>query len=131
MGAFAAVAQGSAHEPQLITSRYEPAGAAAPLLGLVGKAVTFDSGGYSIKPAARMHEMKFDMCGGAAVLEATARDRGARPARRLRRPLSARRRTWSPARARAARATSSAREPASRSRSTTPTPRAGSCSPTA
>jgi leucyl aminopeptidase len=72
MGAFAAVAQGAAHEPQLITLRHEPAGATGPLIGLVGKAVTFDTGGYSIKPAARMHEMKFDMCGGAAVLEATA-----------------------------------------------------------
>src|SRR5215216_2013536 len=72
MGAFAAIAQGAGHEPQLITLRHEPAGASGPLLGLVGKAVTFDSGGYSIKPAARMHEMKFDMCGGAAVLEATA-----------------------------------------------------------
>src|SRR5215207_2685616 len=71
MGAFAAIAAGSGHEPQLITIRHEPAGTAGPLLGLVGKAITFDSGGYSIKPAARMHEMKFDMCGGAAVLEAT------------------------------------------------------------
>src|SRR5829696_5319184 len=70
MGAFAAVAQGAAAEPQLITIRHEPEGASGPLLGLVGKAVTFDTGGYSIKPAARMHEMKFDMCGGAAVLEA-------------------------------------------------------------
>ena len=70
MGAFAAVAQGAAAEPQLITLRHEPEGASGPLLGLVGKAVTFDTGGYSIKPAARMHEMKFDMCGGAAVLEA-------------------------------------------------------------
>src|SRR5215218_7317386 len=70
MGAFAAVAQGAAEEPQLITIRHEPPGAAGPLLGIVGKAVTFDTGGYSIKPAARMHEMKFDMCGGAAVLEA-------------------------------------------------------------
>jgi leucyl aminopeptidase len=50
--------------------RHDPAAARGPLLGLVGKAVTFDTGGYSIKPAARMHEMKFDMCGGAAVLEA-------------------------------------------------------------
>jgi leucyl aminopeptidase len=72
MGAFAAVAQGAGHGPRLICLRHEPAGARGPLLGLVGKAVTFDSGGYSIKPAARMHEMKFDMCGGAAVLEATA-----------------------------------------------------------
>jgi len=72
MGAFAAIARGAGHEPQLITVRHEPAGARGPLLGLVGKAVTFDTGGYSIKPAARMHEMKFDMGGGAAVLEATA-----------------------------------------------------------
>ena len=72
MGAFAAVAAGGVLEPQLITIRHEPPGAAGPLLGLVGKAVTFDSGGYSIKPAARMHEMKFDMGGGAAVLEAGA-----------------------------------------------------------
>ena len=70
MGAFAAVAQGGTADARLITIRYEPAGADGPLLGLVGKAVTFDTGGYSIKPAARMHEMKFDMCGGAAVLEA-------------------------------------------------------------
>jgi leucyl aminopeptidase len=72
MGAFAAVAQGAREEPRLITIRHEPAGASGPLLGIVGKAVTFDSGGYSIKPAARMHEMKFDMGGGAAVLEASA-----------------------------------------------------------
>jgi leucyl aminopeptidase len=70
MGAFAAVAQGGTADARLITIRHEPAGADGPLLGLVGKAVTFDTGGYSIKPAARMHEMKFDMCGGAAVLEA-------------------------------------------------------------
>jgi leucyl aminopeptidase len=71
MGAFAAVARGADAEPQLITLTYEPEGAAGPRLALVGKAVTFDTGGYSIKPAARMHEMKFDMAGGAAVLEAT------------------------------------------------------------
>jgi leucyl aminopeptidase len=71
MGAFAAVARGAGEEPQLITIRHEPAGAGGPRVGLVGKAVTFDSGGYSIKSAAKMHEMKFDMCGGAAVLEAT------------------------------------------------------------
>ena len=71
MGAFAGVARGTAEEPRLITLRYEPAGAEGPVLGLVGKAVTFDSGGISIKPGARMAEMKFDMSGGAAVLEAT------------------------------------------------------------
>ena len=69
MGAFAAVARGSGEEPRLITIRYEPPDVAGPLLGFVGKAVTFDSGGISIKPAAKMHEMKFDMSGGAAVVE--------------------------------------------------------------
>jgi leucyl aminopeptidase len=69
MGAFAAVAQGSYAEPQLIVLRYD-GGGSGPHLGYVGKAVTFDSGGISIKPAAKMHEMKFDMSGGAAVIEA-------------------------------------------------------------
>jgi leucyl aminopeptidase len=68
MGAFAAVARGSEEEPRLITISYD--GGSGPHLGFVGKAVTFDSGGISIKPAAKMHEMKFDMSGGAAVLEA-------------------------------------------------------------
>ena len=72
MGAFSAVAQGSDEEPQLITLRYSPEGAVGPVLGFVGKAVTFDAGGISIKPGAGMSEMKFDMSGGAAVLEATA-----------------------------------------------------------
>src|SRR5436305_484899 len=70
MGAFAAVARGSDEEPHLISLRYEPPGVAGPVLGFVGKAVTFDSGGISIKPAAKMHEMKFDMSGGATVIEA-------------------------------------------------------------
>jgi leucyl aminopeptidase len=72
MGAFAAVAQGSEEEPALITLRYEPPGASGPLLGFVGKAVTFDSGGISLKPGAKMAEMKFDMSGGAAVISALA-----------------------------------------------------------
>jgi leucyl aminopeptidase len=72
MGAFAGVAQGSDAEPQLITLRYDGPGAAGPVLGYVGKAVTFDSGGISIKPGNKMSEMKFDMSGGAAVLGATA-----------------------------------------------------------
>jgi leucyl aminopeptidase len=70
MGAFAAVASGSDEEPALIVLRYRGEGADGPRLGLVGKAVTFDSGGLAIKPAARMAEMKFDMSGGAAVIEA-------------------------------------------------------------
>ncbi len=72
MGAFAAVAQGSEQEPALITMRYAHADAKGPLLGLVGKAVTFDSGGISLKPGAKMSEMKFDMSGGAAVVQAVA-----------------------------------------------------------
>jgi leucyl aminopeptidase len=69
MGAFLAVAQGSAIEPAMIVARYA-GGGDGPLVGLVGKAVTHDSGGLSIKQAASMHEMKFDMSGGAAVLGA-------------------------------------------------------------
>ena len=53
MGAFSAVAQGSAQEPALITMRYEGPGASGPTLAFVGKAVTFDSGGISLKPARR------------------------------------------------------------------------------
>jgi leucyl aminopeptidase len=71
MGAFAAVAQGSAQSARLIRLDYDGGGSAdSPLIGLVGKAVTFDSGGISLKSAGTMHEMKFDMCGGAAVIEA-------------------------------------------------------------
>jgi leucyl aminopeptidase len=73
MGAFAAVAAGTDEEPALIILRYEPASPgpdAAPLLGFVGKGVTFDSGGISIKPAGSMADMKYDMTGGAAVIEA-------------------------------------------------------------
>jgi leucyl aminopeptidase len=70
MGCFAAVAQGTYAEPRLITLRYAGPDADGPVLGLVGKAVTFDSGGISLKPPAKMHEMKFDMSGGAAVIEA-------------------------------------------------------------
>jgi leucyl aminopeptidase len=72
MGGLAAVAKGSAEEPQLISLRYAGANADAETLGLVGKAVTFDTGGISIKPAAKMEEMKMDMSGGAAVLESLA-----------------------------------------------------------
>ena len=72
MGAFVSVAQGSYVDPRLIVLRWRPAGANGPHLGFVGKAVTFDTGGISIKPSAKMHEMKFDMSGGAAVIEAMA-----------------------------------------------------------
>jgi leucyl aminopeptidase len=72
MGALAAVAQGSHVDPRLIVLRYRPSGASGPHLGFVGKAVTFDTGGISIKAAAKMQEMKFDMSGGAAVIESMA-----------------------------------------------------------
>ena len=72
MGAFAGVAQGSHNDPRLIVLRYEPPGARADLvLGLVGKAITFDTGGISIKPDLYMEDMKGDMAGGAAVIEGT------------------------------------------------------------
>ena len=70
MGAFSAVAQGTYEEPRLIVLRYSGEEAGGSHLGFVGKAVTFDTGGISIKPAQKMQEMKFDMSGGAAVLEA-------------------------------------------------------------
>ncbi len=68
MAGLLAVAQGSVVEPRLIALRYR--GGGGEPIGFVGKAVTFDSGGISIKPATGMHEMKMDMSGGAAVLEA-------------------------------------------------------------
>jgi leucyl aminopeptidase len=67
--ALLAVAQGSDQEPKLIILEHRGGGDARPLV-LVGKGLTFDAGGISIKPAAGMEEMKFDMCGGAAVLGA-------------------------------------------------------------
>jgi leucyl aminopeptidase len=70
MGAFIAVAAGSDAEPQLIVLRHSPAQVHGPRLGLVGKAVTFDSGGLSLKTDEGMVDMKYDMSGGAAVLEA-------------------------------------------------------------
>jgi leucyl aminopeptidase len=69
MGALWAVAQGSEEPPQLIVVRYAPAEAPeTPVIGLVGKGVTFDTGGISIKPSDNMHEMKTDMAGGATML---------------------------------------------------------------
>jgi leucyl aminopeptidase len=70
MGAFSAVARASHNPARLIVVRYEPPDAKGDVvLGLVGKAITFDSGGISIKPAQGMDEMKGDMAGGGAVVE--------------------------------------------------------------
>jgi len=71
MGGLLAVGQGSAEEPKLIVLRYSGGGSSAKL-AFVGKGVTFDTGGISLKPGAGMDEMKMDMSGGAAVLEAVA-----------------------------------------------------------
>jgi leucyl aminopeptidase len=68
MGAFLAVAQGSEEPLRFIVLKYSGAAKAAAPTVLVGKGITFDSGGISIKPAAEMDEMKFDMCGAASVL---------------------------------------------------------------
>lgn len=71
MGAFAAVGQGSEQDQRLIELRYDGGGAGPPL-GLIGKGVTFDSGGLTLKPPGSIYEEKFDMSGGAAVIEAIA-----------------------------------------------------------
>jgi leucyl aminopeptidase len=72
MGALLGVAQGSAEPPALIVLRYKPATAPASKdhLGLIGKGVTFDTGGISIKPSDGMEKMRYDMAGGAAVIGA-------------------------------------------------------------
>jgi leucyl aminopeptidase len=71
MGAFLSVAQGSDEPPALIVLTYEPEEAPdGPIMGLVGKGITFDTGGISIKPADNMEKMKYDMAGGAAMIGA-------------------------------------------------------------
>jgi leucyl aminopeptidase len=82
MGALQAVAQGSDEPAQVIVLRYEGA-ESGPYLGFVGKGITFDSGGISIKPAERMHLMKDDMSGAAAVLGACKALSRLRPACRV------------------------------------------------
>jgi leucyl aminopeptidase len=72
MGGIVAVSRGTHEEPRFIVLRYRGGAEGAERLALVGKAVTFDSGGISIKPASHMNEMKMDMSGGAAVIEAVA-----------------------------------------------------------
>jgi leucyl aminopeptidase len=73
MGALLAVGRASANEPRLIVLRYEPPDAKSDVtIGLVGKAITFDAGGISLKPALKMYDMKGDMSGGATVIAGTA-----------------------------------------------------------
>jgi leucyl aminopeptidase len=68
MGCFLAVARGSRQPPKLIVMEYAGGKKGAAPVALVGKGITFDTGGISLKPAAEMDEMKFDMCGAASVL---------------------------------------------------------------
>jgi leucyl aminopeptidase len=70
MGSFLSVAQGSAQPPKFIILRYNGDPSSKELLALVGKGITFDTGGISIKPAERMEDMKYDMSGGAGVIAA-------------------------------------------------------------
>ena len=68
MGSFVSVTQGSAQAPRLIVVRYQGAAKTAAPVVLVGKGITFDTGGISLKPGSAMDEMKYDMCGAASVL---------------------------------------------------------------
>jgi leucyl aminopeptidase len=68
MGGILGVNQGSEQPPRLVIVEHHPKGGKKPTLLLVGKGLTFDAGGLSLKPSAGMEEMKYDMCGGAAVL---------------------------------------------------------------
>ena len=71
MGAFWSVSQGSEEEPRLVVMRYEPEGVTdGPVIGLVGKGITFDTGGISIKPSDGMEKMKYDMSGAATMIGA-------------------------------------------------------------
>ena len=86
MGGILAVGKGSASKPRLIVMKYTPpgrVGSKVPVIGLVGKGVTFDSGGISLKPGSGMQDMKFDMSGGAAVIGAMRAIAAIKPAIRV------------------------------------------------
>lgn len=80
MGGLLGVARGSDEPPRFIVLEYQCGDPKAPTIAIVGKGLTFDSGGISIKPASKMEEMKYDMCGGATVLGimSVVRDSGTR-----------------------------------------------------
>ena len=122
MGALLAVAQGSAEEPRFIALEYKGADG-APVV-LVGKGVTFDTGGISIKPAQNMEDMKYDMSGAAAVL-GTFEALGPAQARGARRGPDPEHREHAVGHGGQARRRRSRACRARRSRSSTPTPRAG------
>jgi leucyl aminopeptidase len=78
-GMLLGVAQGSAEPPRVIIMEYKGANKSKKPLMMVGKGLTFDSGGISLKPGAGMEEMKYDMCGGANVIGAMFAIAGLRP----------------------------------------------------
>jgi leucyl aminopeptidase len=85
MGALLSVAQGSDEPPRLVVLTYSPPGwsTGEPVLGFVGKGITFDSGGISLKPGEGMEKMKYDMAGGAAVAAALCAIARLEPARKV------------------------------------------------
>ena len=124
MGSFLAVAQGSDEPPHFIVLRYQGAAKGEAPVVLVGKGITFDTGGISIKPAAEMDEMKFDMGGAASVLGTLRAVAELKPKLNLV-GLDPDLREHAERHARSSRATSSPACPARPSRSSTPTPKAG------
>ena len=124
-----AVGQGSANEPRFVHLEYSPKGEVKKKLVFVGKGITFDSGGLSIKPAAGMGEMKHDMCGAANVVGLMAAVAALKPKVEVHAHRRAAPRTC-PTATRTGPATCGARSTARPSRSSTPTPRAASSSPT-
>ena len=120
------VGQGSMHPPRMVILRHVPRKPSKETIALVGKGITFDSGGISLKPGDHMWEMKGDMAGAAAVLFAM-RALGKPPARRQGGGRSSAAPRTCPTPTPSGPATSSRPRTASRSWSTTPTPKAGWC----
>ena len=129
MGGVLGVAAGSVQEPRFIVLRYNGAGDASPV-ALVGKGITFDTGGISIKPAAGMGEMKGDMAGGASVIAAMGAIARLKPARQRHRHRAGDREHARRHRDQARRRPRDDDRQDDRGRSTR-TPRAASSSPTA
>ena len=128
MNALLAVGDGSARRPRLIVMEHRGGGKSKPIV-LVGKGITFDTGGISLKPSAAMDEMKFDMCGAASVFGAMRAVAEINLADEYRRHCR-RRRKYAGRAAPADRATSSLQCPARRWKFSTPTPKGGLSSPT-
>ena len=123
MGSFLSVTNGSDQPPRFIVLEYNGAGKKQKPLVLVGKGITFDTGGISLKPGLDMDHMKFDMCGAASVLGALSRSRRAESQDQPDRARGGLREHAERPRHQAGRHRHAAC-PARRSKSSTPTPRA-------